>query len=37
MGSSENLEAISFIDNSIPIVAQQVVHVHRKFHRGFPV
>jgi hypothetical protein len=35
MRSSENLQAMQFIDSSMPIVAHQVVHMHRKIARGF--
>jgi hypothetical protein len=30
MGSSENLQAMEFIDSLMPIVAHRVIHVHRK-------
>jgi hypothetical protein len=29
MGSSENLQATEFIENSMPIVVHRVVHVHK--------
>jgi hypothetical protein len=35
MESSENLQVTEFIDNSMPIAAHRVVHVHRRFDRGF--